>query len=399
MTPPGTPRTIDVAERRARLSSRHHLVPARLAGSVVDVARDLVALHATDPATVYLSAAARLRAPTVRAVERALYDDRTLIRLLGMRRTMFVVPVELVAVVHAACTRAIAATERRKLVGHIEQGGLVPEGRGGDWLDRVGDATVEALERRGEALATELVADVPELGSEIRVGGDSRWAQTQRLSNRVLSILAADERIVRGRPRGTWTSTQYRWAPLSRWVAADGPDPERADAQAELARRWLAAFGPGTLADLAWWSGWTVTATRAALAAVGAVEVDLGGSVGYVLPDDVEPVSACEPAAALLPALDPTPMGWSGRDWYLGAHRAALFDRSGNVGPTVWWDGRIVGGWAQRRGGEVVYRLLEDLGAEGGRAVAAAAHQLTGWLGPARVTPRFHTPLERELMV
>jgi hypothetical protein len=366
---------------------------------VVDVARDLVALHATDPATVYLSAAARLRAPTVRAVERALYDDRTLIRLLGMRRTMFVVPVELVAVVHAACTRAIAATERRKLVGHIEQGGLVPEGRGGDWLDRVGDATVEALERRGEALATELVADVPELGSEIRVGGDSRWAQTQRLSNRVLSILAADERIVRGRPRGTWTSTQYRWAPLSRWVAADGPDPERADAQAELARRWLAAFGPGTLADLAWWSGWTVTATRAALAAVGAVEVDLGGSVGYVLPDDVEPVSACEPAAALLPALDPTPMGWSGRDWYLGAHRAAMFDRSGNVGPTVWWDGRIVGGWAQRRGGEVVYRLLEDLGAEGGRAVEAAARQLTGWLGPARVTPRFHTPLERELMV
>jgi hypothetical protein len=395
---PASLRPVDVAERRARLSSRHHLVTSSLADSVVDVARDLVALHATDPATVYLSAAARLRAPTVRAVERALYDDRTLVRLLGMRRTMFVVPVELVATVHSACTRAIAATERRKLIGHIEQAGLVPEGKGGDWLDRVGDATVEALERRGEALATELVADVPELGSEIRVGGDSRWAQTQRLSNRVLSILAADERIVRGRPRGSWTSTQYRWAPLSQWVPADGPDPERPDAQAELARRWLAAFGPGTVADLAWWSGWTVTATRAALAAVGAVHVDLGGAVGYVLPDDVEPVPACEPAVALLPALDPTPMGWTERDWYLGGHKPVLFDRSGNVGPSVWWAGRIVGGWAQRRDGEVVYRLLEDVGGEGGRGVEAAAHQLTGWLGPARVTPRFHTPLERELM-
>ena len=415
----GSPRTIDVAERRARLCARHHLAPAHHAATVVEVARDLVALHATDPATVYLAAAARLQAPTVRAVERALYDDRTLVRLLGMRRTMFVVPVELVPIVHAACTRAIAATERRRLVGHIEEGGLVPAGEGGAWLDRVGDAAVAALEARGEALATELVAAVPELASEIHVGGDSKWAQTQRVSNRVLSVLAADERIVRGRPRGSWTSTQYRWAPMSRGLGPgpDGAEPGVAEAQAALARRWLARFGPGTLADLRWWTGWTITATRAALAAVGAVEVDLGedgsagggagdtgsagggaGDTGWVLPDDVDPVARGEPAATLLPALDPTPMGWSDRDWYLGGHRAALFDRSGNVGPTVWWDGRIVGGWAQRRSGEVVVRLLEDPGAEAARAVEAAAHQLTGWLGPARVTPKFHTPLERELM-
>jgi hypothetical protein len=390
-------RTIDVPERRARLASRHRLVPARRADDVVDLVQDMVALHATDPASVYLSAAARMRAPTVRAVERALYDDRKLVRMLGMRRTMFVVPTELVPVVHAGCTQAIAATERRRLVNHIEQGGVAPAGGGAAWLDRVGDATVAALERRGEALATELVDDVPELGTEMVVGVGTRWATTQRLSNRVLSVLAADEHIVRGRPRGSWTSTQYRWAPLSSWLADDVARPGRPEAQAELARRWLASFGPGTLADLTWWSGWTVTATRAALAAVGAVEVDLGGEVGYVLPDDVDPAAAPPPAAALLPALDPTPMGWTGRDWYLGAHRAALFDRSGNIGPSVWWDGRIVGGWVQRRSGEVVYELLEDIGADGSRAVEAAAHQLTGWLGPARVTPRFPTPLQQEL--
>jgi hypothetical protein len=220
-----------------------------------------------------------------------------------------------------------------------------------------------------------------------------------RLSNRVLAVLAAEERIVRGRPRGSWTSTQYRWTPIGTWLGdgAGAARPSRPDAQAVLARRWLAAFGPGTAADLAWWTGWTVRLTRATLAAVGAVEVDLGGTVGYVLPGDDEPVAAPEPAAALLPALDPTPMGWNARDWYVGAHRGALFDRSGNIGPTVWWDGRVIGGWAQRTTGEVVYRLLEEPGREGVRAVEAAAHQLTGWLGPARVSPRFHTPLEREL--
>ena len=58
----------------------------------MEAGRDVVALHATDPATVHLSAAARMREPDVAAVERALYDERSLIRMLGMRRTMFVVP-------------------------------------------------------------------------------------------------------------------------------------------------------------------------------------------------------------------------------------------------------------------------------------------------------------------
>jgi hypothetical protein len=105
-----------------------------------------------------------------------------------------------------------------------------------------------------------------------------------------------------------------------------------------------------------------------------------------------------EPWAALLPALDPTAMGWRERAWYVGGHAAALFDRSGNIGPTAWWDGRIVGGWAQRKDGEIAVRLLEDIGAEGAAAVAALAQRLREWIGPAvRITPRFRTPLEREL--
>ena len=101
--------------------------------------------------------------------------------------------------------------------------------------------------------------------------------------------------------------------------------------------------------------------------------------------------------ASLLPALDPTPMGWQARDWFLGQHRAALFDRTGNIGPTVWWEGRVVGGWAQRASGEIVLRLLEDIGADGAAAVSGQAAKLEAWLGANRVTPRFRTPLEREL--
>ena len=60
---------------------------------------------------------------------------------------------------------------------------------------------------------------------------------------------------------------------------------EAAEARRRLAERWLRTFGPGTLTDLKWWTGWTVANTRAALEAVEAVEVRLADGVGYVMPD------------------------------------------------------------------------------------------------------------------
>src|SRR6266545_3076743 len=295
-------RRIGVEQRRARLALRHRLAPAAHATEPDELARDLVGLHGTDPASVFLAAWARLRAPEVEAIQRALYEERTLLRILGMRRTMFVVAVDLLPVVHAACTRAIAAQQRKLLLQLLAQAGIAdhPEG----WLRDVEQATVRALAGRGEALAAELSQDVP---------------------------------------------------------------------------------------------GLTAGAVKRALSEIGPSEVELDGGTGLVLPDDLEPVPVPAPWAALLPALDPTAMGWSGRAWYLGEHGPALFDRSGNVGPTVWWQGRIVGGWAQRKDGEIVLRLLEDVGADASAAVEAEAERLGGWFGAVRVRPRFRTPLEREL--
>jgi hypothetical protein len=138
---------------------------------------------------------------------------------------------------------------------------------------------------------------------------------------------------------------------------------------------------------------------KAALAALPVAEVDLDGQPGVALASDIEEMlaAAVQPCAVLLPGLDPTPMGWQSREWFLGPHGPALFDRTGNIGPTVWWDGRIVGGWAQRSSGEVAFRLLEDVGSDAVAAIQAEAACLESWLGELRVTPRFRTPLERDL--
>src|SRR5205823_9977545 len=191
------------------------------------------------------------------------------------------------------------------------------------------------------------------------------------------------------------------WAPAESWLPGGIPDLPTEPARVSLVRHWLRAYGPATAADLKWWTGWTAGEVGRVLREVKPAEVELTGEdgpagVGLVLADDVEPEPQVEPWAALLPALDSTPMGWSGRGWFLGEHGPALFDRSGNIGPTVWWDGRIVGGWAQRRTGGIAVRLLEDVGAEADAAVRAAADRLGAWLGAVRVTPRFRTPLEGE---
>lgn len=351
----------------------------------------VVALHATDAATVFLSACARMSEASVCAVERALYEDVSLVRRLSMRNTLFVISQELAPYVDASNARAVAAKERRAFLKH-----LADDGNGLDerWLADTEEKTLAALAASGPVTGSELSAAVAALRTKITVFPGKKYEGVQGVASRVIRILAAEGRIRRDRPRGSWTSSQFRWT-------ASGPCSfeEPAQAQAELARRWLRSYGPATEADLKWWTGWGLGSVHKALTAVEAEGVRLDdGAVGWVLPEDMEPEPVLEPWAALLPALDPSAMGWADRGFHLPAgHRAALFDRSGNIGPTVWWNGEIAGGWAQRADGEPVWRLLSDIGRDAAAAIEAEASRLAQWVGQARITPRFRTPLEREL--
>ncbi|WP_210586924.1 winged helix DNA-binding domain-containing protein [Streptomyces sp. GESEQ-35] len=387
-------RHVGVAERRARLALRHRLAGTARAASPEEIARSLVALHGTDPATVYLAVGARLGDPakTVTETERALYGDGSLVRMHGMRNTVFVFPSRLTAVVHASTGIAVAARERANLLKQMAVGGA-PDAA---WLKEVEESTLAVLERRGQATAAELAQDEPRLRERFTYGAGKSYEGLHTVSTRLLRLLGQEGKVVRGRPLGSWTSSQFRWAP-----APAHPELDIAGAQAALLGRWLTACGPATEADLKWWTGWNVTEVRRALKAIGAEEVRLDEGTGHVTAGDTAPVAEpAEPWAALLPALDPTAMGWQHRDWYLSPDlRPALFDRSGNVGPTVWWNGRVIGGWAQRADGEIVWRVLdrEGIGPEAETVIEREAERLRGWVGTTRITPRFRTPLEREL--
>jgi hypothetical protein len=388
---------ISDAQRRARLVRRHYLDGS--ARNPVEAARSVVVLHATDPATVYLSVLARCASATLSDIAAAMYDDRALVRLLAMRRTMFVVPQELVPAVHYGAALDVAATIRKRLLQQLSTLPTDPELPEDlvSWLAEVEGGVEAALRVRGTATGAQLSEDEPRLRTALLPTTDKAWDVRRSITTQVLTLMGAEGRIVRREPRGAWTSRHHTWEPARAWWPDGLPQVTAEQARERLVREYLRTFGPATESDVAWWTGWSLGVTRKALAAVGPAEVELASGRGLVLADDPAPADESAPVAALLPALDPTPMGWKERGWYLPGDSSPLFDRSGNIGPTIWWAGEVVGGWAVRKDGSIATRLLVDRGREAAGAIDAAAAALVPRLEGAVVAPSFRTPLEREL--
>lgn len=381
-------RTVGDAERRARLATRQALHPDHHAPDVLGAARSVVCLHATEAATVHLAVGARTTGVTPFDVDTVLYDDRGIVKQLAMRRTLFAFPRDLLPAALAVARERIAPEQHRLIARDATRHGIADDGA--VWLETAG-AAVERRLAGGEALpAAALRAELPELSGAITINEGKRYGGTFNLAPRVLTWLGAQGRITRGPNAGHWRLSKPAWTLMDSWLGEEPAVPDLAAGYAELVRRWLERFGPGTTEDVQWWLGATKGATRAALEDVGAVEVGLeGGATGWLLPDDLEPVAEVGPWAALLPTLDPTTMGWKARDWYLDpAHRELLFDSNGNGGTTAWWDGRIVGAWVQDDDGvvSVVECPGTDLGTEGRSALAVEAERLTAWLDGVRIT-------------
>lgn len=379
-------RRISDEQRRWRLAHRHHL--AHRSVDLVDVAGSMVGLHSSDPATVFLSASARVAGATVESIERALYEDRSLVRVHGIRRTMFVIPRELWPVYDAAAVRDYLPAQIRRMAKLVEAGVEVEDGIA--WTRSLIDETVALIGELGTSPATDLTDRLPRLGTRIQ-NGPGTFAATSR----ILSLAALEREIMRGKPRGSWVASQYEWSTTAQWL---GSPPEWIEdprtARAELLGRWLETFGPGTVVDLQWWTGWGKTKTAQAMEDLGAVEVELDTGTGYVTADDSD-VDDPGPWVAFLPGLDPTPMGWKEREWFGGPFPGTHYDRNGNIGPTIWVDGTIVGAWATARAGSVVVQLddtsLRD-------RVEPKRAELEEWLAGTVITPRFRTPIERDLM-
>jgi hypothetical protein len=304
-----------------------------------------------------------------------------------MRRTLFVFPRDLLPAVWPSASARVAGIERARMARDVVKAGLGTDGDA--WLDRARRQVLDVLSDAPDGrTAGEVRQAVPMIDVKVAVAAGEVWT-----ASRVLTHLGATADIVRGTNGGRWYSSRPRWTTMDHWLD-DVPEPwDAAAGYRELVRRWLHTFGPGTESDIVWWLGATKAVVRTALAELDATAVTLDhGGTGWLLPDDLDVVRDPGSWVALLPVLDPTIMGWQGRDFYLGPHREQLFDTRGNAGTTAWVDGRAVGSWVQDDAGVVEVRLLERVSAGARRALDAEAARLTEWLGGLRVPSVYASP-------
>jgi hypothetical protein len=405
-------------ERRFRLATRHALTASSRVRSPEQAASAVVALHATDAPTVYLSTWARTTAVSTADIDRALYTDRTLVKQLAMRRTLFSFPRDLIPAVLPSAAARVANSERSRMSRDIERAGVAASGL--DWLNEARRAVVATIAAKAVAMsAAELRSAIPFINVVVQSTAGESWSAPQ-----LLTLFGAEGVILRGPSIGRFPTARPLWTLPMLWLGTPTNDgltsvepthngehtsvdlPGRelaggftaADGYRELVHRWLFAFGPGTEDDLVWWLGSTKSAVRTALREIGAVRVEIDGPApGWLLGDDRETVPSAGPWTALLPPLDPTVMGWKNRGFYLGAHGRAFFDSRGNAGTTVWVDGRIVGCWAQDRDAIVRLRFLEPVAPEAHDSLAEQASLLTYWLDGAISPTGYRSPAMREL--
>ncbi|MFL7793984.1 MAG: winged helix DNA-binding domain-containing protein [Anaerolineae bacterium] len=392
------------------LAHKQHLLPGSRGDDVVQVTRDMVALHATAATGPYFSLWSRVSGFQRQALEAALYEQHSLVKWLCMRVTL-----------HVAVSDEVAFFYRAFPVDFFERP-MPIEFRGGGLLSYAGlcsgeeaPALLADLHRRvlavvadeGPMTTQQIGQKVPEFAAKIHHDVGKAYEGEFSIGSRLVGDMCMRGLLVRTRPRGSWRSSLYEYAALSDWLPdVDLESVTQDEARVWLLRRYLSAFGPATLDDVQWWTGLTKGETEEAFGGIASevaqVTIDGLDDAHLMLAKDAEGLRDFtppdDPYVFLLPSLDPYIMGYRDRCRFLAAeHRKKVFDRAGNAVPTVWVDGRVVGVWGQHKDGRIFHELFESMGDAERGLLADEVQRLEGFLEGEALPPGIRTPFTRAL--
>jgi predicted transcriptional regulator len=298
-------------------------------------------LHATLGTTPYLSLLARLPGFKKEDLDRELYDEHTLGKMRCVRKTIYVHSKDMLPVVFGATTGMVARASKKYVQRRVSS----------EDYERISQAILDLL-KGAELTATEIKTA---LGTKADVSA-------------ILYFLCDQGLLVRGRPQGGWKDKRQRYARFDDYFPGlDLQSVSEAEATSLLARQYLAAFGPATENDLAWWLGLGKTRARKALKDLQGQlsRVAINGVEGefILLRSDEALLESSEPPARpivnLLPALDSYLMGYKERARYLDeGHYDKVFDRSGNATSTILAHGQVAGVWDFEDGEHAVVKLF-----------------------------------------
>jgi DNA glycosylase AlkZ-like len=308
---------------------RQHLTDESKTNDIVQIARDIYGLHATNPTTPYVSLSARARDFTRNKLDRELYVKKTLGKIRCVRTTVHVLPRETIPI-------AFAAT--RGIVGPNSEDFLQYTGVTKRQYEETCKAIQETL--KGTGMSTLQIRK--HLGTALNISP-------------IVNLMCDQGLLMRGQSDKGWksnTHTYYVFSDYFPGMDLNAVDP--ASAREMTVKQYLAGYGPATVKDISWWSGFTIAEVHRTLQVMAreTTEVEIPELKGtYVmLSADRAGLNRIEipsqPVVNLLPALDPYPMGYKERERYLDhQHYEMVFDRSGNSTSTILVNARVVGIW------------------------------------------------------
>jgi hypothetical protein len=282
-----------------------------------------------------LALRARVRGLTNAAIDKAISVERSLVRIWALRGTLHLLAAADVRWIVALLGPSLrAAGKRRRL-----QLGLDEEktARGQQLLRSL-------MHKQGPLNRSELVARLADRGFEL-----------DRKSQAPIHLIGAgalDGILCLGPDEPNGENT---YVLMDEWVVADG-GPAGGLARSELARRYLASYGPADVRDFAAWSGLTLGEARQGWPAEDAlVTFECEGKILSLLkaggPQQWR-AAARKPVVNLLPAFDTYLLGYADRTQIVAPEHHSEVYHGGQVVPVVLVDGLAAGVWRYERTGK-----------------------------------------------
>ena len=342
-------------------SDRRGLARARAAAQLLarptevrhpaDVARLAGPIQAQEPRAAKLAFRARGRGLTAADVDAARTEERSLLRAWMMRKTVHLVPAEDAGWIVPLFAPIIVRWSRKRLADF---------GLDSNAQDRALAVLDSAVAEDGPLTRTELAERLEREGFEAAA----------EFQVHLWLLATLDGELCLGPDRGGQTCLVR----THDWLG-ELETRSREDSLAELARRYIRAYGPASERDLARWAGLPLRDCRLGLERIasGLRERRAGDAVLLETRDARRRLRS--PVVRLLGAFDNYNLGYVSRDFAVSeADAKRILPGGGIVRPTVTVDGRFVGTWSSRRSGRRLAVTIEPFtpfGAEIERAVAA----------------------------
>lgn len=320
---------------------KHHLTDDTLIDNIIKITNDLCGLHSTRLSTSYLSLFVRTKYFMKTDLERELYINRTLGRIRGMRRTLFIQPIDMIPIVHTATFKLGEKNFEKYMEFHKVSINEYQE---------VSDRIMKIL--KGKELSA----------SEIRKELNSK-------SNipAIIQLMCNYGLLIRGKPIKDWKDGRNRYAVFKEYFPSlDLKIISEKEAVQYLVEKYVKTYGPVSENDISWWTGLTKLKIREALqnikSQLNSVTISSIKGKFITLNSDIEQLhnlnNVDNPTLIFLPELDPYPMGYKDRERYIDSKNYnKIFDRSGNIAATIFLDGIAIGVWDTEEKSEPIIKF------------------------------------------